>query len=151
MEKLFNIGKPSGVFAWYEKDIRHPAQVVRDPFLTPEQKREFLADWASDRRAAPNNPEFRLSTTGALAAIDDILAALSALDEPIKHPTMPHLLRNLLLCRSKRPMGEVRRVNLRRRNRNDDDDDPPPVPAGAPVPLPPAPDVGAELLMLAAA
>ena len=146
MNEHLETGKTAGVLAWYGSDVRHPAQVVRDPFLTTEQKREFLADWASDRRAVPNEPDFRLSATGALADIDDILSALKKLDGMTGgfHPMRPRRLRDVLPRCSRLLIGEA--IRVRRRPRRDDDD-PPPAPAAARVPRPPtSPRLGAAIV-----
>ena len=143
MNSYLENSKSAGV-AYYGRDLRHPAQVARDPCLTTAQKREILADWASDRRAAPNDPELRLSATGALAAIDDIMSALKQLDAPTiaVRPFRPRSLREILPRRSKLRMGEA--IQFARRRPGRDDDDPPPAPAAARVPRPPAPPTTGE-------
>lgn len=61
----------------------HPFDVVRHPSLEPEVKRSILASWASDRAAVAGQPALR-KPPGAERPIpvDDVLAALRALDKP---------------------------------------------------------------------
>ncbi|GGO91525.1 hypothetical protein [Stakelama pacifica] len=60
----------------------HPFDVARHPDLEPEVKRAILASWASDRSAVRDQPALR-KPPGANRAvpIDDVLAAMRALDE----------------------------------------------------------------------
>ena len=60
----------------------HPFDVARHPDLEPEVKRAILASWASDRSAVRDQPALR-KPLGAKRAvpIDDVLAAMRALDE----------------------------------------------------------------------
>lgn len=61
----------------------HPADVLKDPTLTSGQKRVILSAWASDAWAIPSAPAWRMPPGARRAvAIDDILNALSRLDEP---------------------------------------------------------------------
>lgn len=61
----------------------HPFEVARHPTLEPEVKRAILASWASDASAVPDQPALR-QPAGAevLVPVDDVLAALKALDSP---------------------------------------------------------------------
>jgi len=61
----------------------HPFDVVRQPSLEPEVKRAILASWASDRSAVKDQPALR-RPPGAKQAVpvDDVFAAMRALDEP---------------------------------------------------------------------
>ncbi|MEJ5979563.1 hypothetical protein WG901_23125 [Novosphingobium sp. PS1R-30] len=61
----------------------HPFDVARHPSLEPEVKRAILASWASDRSAVRDQPAMR-KPPGAKRAVpvDDILAAMHALDRP---------------------------------------------------------------------
>ena len=61
----------------------HPFDVAHNPSLEPEVKRAILASWASDRVAVRDQPAMR-KPPGAKRAvpIDDILAAIHALDMP---------------------------------------------------------------------
>ncbi len=99
-----------------------PAQVLRNPAMSREEKRALLANWASDVHAVADSPTLRRLEEGTVLHIDDILEALKALDggaETIRRPArLP-----------------VRRGDGRRRlHLVDDDDDPPPTPAAAPIP-----------------
>lgn len=61
----------------------HPFEVAHHPTLEPEVKRAILASWASDASAVPDQPALR-RPAGAAApvSVDDVLAALQALDSP---------------------------------------------------------------------
>jgi hypothetical protein len=65
---------PAGAFA-------RPAEVVRDPDLTLNEKRAILASWASDACAVGVASE-RRSAPGAVGAVafDDVMDALRELD-----------------------------------------------------------------------
>ena len=113
--------------------LTHPAEVVDDPQLTPDEKREILASWASDAHAVANAPALRQIDSGAIVCIDDVLQALRSLNEDEKPgvSTLP----------SSRPLARRQRVRsprwlrlVSRRSRADDDDDPPPCPAGIATP-----------------
>jgi len=67
--------------------FRHPFDVARHPSLEPEVKRAILARWASDRSAVRGKPALRRSP-GARGAVpvDDVLAALRALDDGPQRP-----------------------------------------------------------------
>lgn len=59
----------------------HPFDVARHPTLEPEVKRAILASWASDASAVSDQPALRRSADMEQAvAVDDVLAALRALD-----------------------------------------------------------------------
>lgn len=60
----------------------HPFDVAHHPSLEPEVKRAILASWASDQSAVRDKPALR-KPPGAKRAvpIDDVLAAMRALDE----------------------------------------------------------------------
>jgi len=66
----------------------HPFDVVRHPSLEPEVKRAILASWASDRSAVADHPALR-KPPGAKRAVpvDDVFAAMRALDEPLARGT----------------------------------------------------------------
>jgi hypothetical protein len=61
--------------------FQHPDDVVSDPDLTLNEKRAILASWASDACAVEAAPALRRPVGSARpVAVDDILAALRALD-----------------------------------------------------------------------
>lgn len=61
----------------------HPFEVARHPTLEPEVKRAILASWASDASAVPDQPALRQPAgVEAPVPVDDVLAALKALDSP---------------------------------------------------------------------
>ena len=60
----------------------HPFDVTRHPTLEPEVKRAILASWASDAAVVPDKPALRCpSGIERPVPVDDVLAALRALDE----------------------------------------------------------------------
>jgi hypothetical protein len=64
----------------------HPSAVLEATTLTGSEKRALLAGWASDACALEGQPGWRwLSGTPAPVAVDDILAALQALDREGLH------------------------------------------------------------------
>lgn len=104
----------------------HPREVVDDLWLTPAEKREVLASWASDAHAVPDAPALRQLVNGAVVRVDDVLRALASLDDR----------ESAALTTSKpfrRPAGLSIRLptwvrSALRRSWPDDDDDPPPCP-----------------------
>lgn len=59
----------------------HPADVVRDPDLTLNEKRAILASWASDACAINSAPALRRVPDGGRPVdFDDVMDALRALD-----------------------------------------------------------------------
>ncbi|KQQ86189.1 hypothetical protein [Aureimonas sp. Leaf324] len=60
--------------------FNHPDNVLSDETLSTARKRAILASWASNRRAVPNRPSQRQLDSGAVVEIDEILAAICALD-----------------------------------------------------------------------
>lgn len=64
-----------------EAVLVHPDQVLEHPSMRAEDKRALLSSWASDRHAVENAPGLRRLDSGAVVAVDDILAALAALDQ----------------------------------------------------------------------
>jgi hypothetical protein len=59
----------------------HPSEVVEHPELSPGEKRAILASWASDACAVEAAPSLRrLPGAAGPVGIDDVLAALRALD-----------------------------------------------------------------------
>ena len=64
----------------------HPREVLQHPRLSPADKRALLAAWPSDACAVEGRPAWRqLPDTGAVVPVDDILAALQALDRKSVH------------------------------------------------------------------
>lgn len=58
----------------------HPMDVVRDPDLTPYEKRAILSSWASDACAVESTPSIRRTPAGKAVSFDDIIDALRSLD-----------------------------------------------------------------------
>ena len=109
----------------------HPEEVLQSRDLNVAEKRALLASWASDTHAVPDRPALRQLDSGAIVAIDTVLAALRALDAsegklraspPVAGFRKPRLA---FLSQWRRPPH---------RRDGDDDDPPPPCPAAA---LPP--------------
>jgi len=73
--------EPSAVFA-------HPDEVVASHDLAREEKRAILASWASDAWAVESAPALRQcpGLAGRTVPLDDVLAALRALDPPSYEP-----------------------------------------------------------------
>ena len=72
----------------------HPAEVVRHPGLTREEKRAILASWASDACAVEDAPALRrLPGASEPVWVDDVLAALRALDPDPDEGTEPQARR----------------------------------------------------------
>ena len=105
--------------------LMHPDDVISNLQLTRAQKREILAAWASDARAVHDMPALRQLDNGALVRVDDVLRALSALDDDVRFA--PLRVRPLARRQRGGPISWPK-IALRRRPR-DDDDDPPPCPA----------------------
>jgi len=98
----------------------HPDEVVDDPWLTPTQKREVLASWASDVRAVPDAPALHQLDNGAVVRISEILQALRSLDKR-EGSSWPFTGRRIRFPSRPNPAS--------RQSWPDDDDDPPPCPA----------------------
>jgi len=61
--------------------FQNPDDVLKDPHLTPRDKREILASWASDASAVQDEPRLRwLLGTVEPVPLVDVLAALRRLD-----------------------------------------------------------------------
>jgi hypothetical protein len=103
----------------------YPEDVLAHPILSADEKRAVLASWASDAHALENAPALRRLDNGAVVALDDILRALSELDQKA-HPSEANS-RSTPLARRKRLLRNL--AILARRRSRDDDDDPPPCPA----------------------
>jgi hypothetical protein len=107
--------------------LMHPDDVISNLQLTPAQKREILASWASDARAVHDMPALRQLDNGAIVRVDDVLRALSALDDDRFSQYRPFPSSLTPQRQHRRPVAWPK-VALRRRP-SDDDDDPPPCPA----------------------
>ena len=94
---------PSRAFA-------HPADVVRDPDLTLNEKRAILASWASDACALEAAPELREVPGGKHVRFEAIMDALRDLDRQA-NDAAPSAARTL----RKRRLGGL----LRRRGKPD--------------------------------
>jgi hypothetical protein len=103
----------------------HPEDVLRDKQMSVSRKRALLATWASDAHAVEHAPALRQLESGAIVKLDDILAALRALDGPATPQEPPKAG-----LRRRRPLPRYWHLRGRHRLR-DDDDDPPPCPAAA--------------------
>jgi len=61
--------------------FNHPDDVLKDPYLSAEEKRAVLSSWASDANAVPSRPTLRRSpTTDDTVPLSEILAAIRRLD-----------------------------------------------------------------------
>ena len=66
----------------------HPFEVARDPTLQPVVRLAILASWGSDACAVPDQPALRRPADMEVAVpVDDVLAALRALDREARPPT----------------------------------------------------------------
>ena len=106
--------------------LMHPDDVMSDLQLARAQKREILASWASDARAVPDLPALRQLDNGAIVRIDDVLRALSALDDDVRFGQHAPAWLRPLVQRHRRRAVSWRKIALGRRARDDDDDDDPP-------------------------
>jgi hypothetical protein len=68
--------------------FNRPRDIVQDPVLTRARKRQLLAHWASDIHAVPGSPALRSYTYGTTVSIDEIQAALRALDQMVDLPAV---------------------------------------------------------------
>lgn len=69
--------------------FNRPRDIVQDPILTLERKRQLLAYWASDIHAVAGAPALRTYTFGPTVTIDDIQQALRDLDDMVDLPAIP--------------------------------------------------------------
>jgi hypothetical protein len=61
--------------------FQNPDDVVKDPHLTVQDKREILSSWASDASAVQDEPRLRwLLGTVEPVPLDEVLAALRRMD-----------------------------------------------------------------------
>ncbi len=144
---------PAPIDAW--APCSDPREIVRRAGLSIAEKREILSSWASDARAVPDAPALRRLDNGEVVGIDDILAALQALDrddylqDDHLEPGLPSP-RSRWRLRHRTQHGEWLPARFRRnRSDDDDDDDPPPCPAVI-APAPVRPPFGAEAELEAA-
>lgn len=71
------------------KAFEDPQDVVRDDYLTLNEKRAILASWASDACAVDWAPALRcVPNSGNTASVDDILQALRMLDRQANDPNI---------------------------------------------------------------
>ncbi len=64
----------------------HPRDIVADTTISIATKRAILASWASDAASVTSNPALRELQGCQIVTIDEILEALSALDDEPKDP-----------------------------------------------------------------
>jgi hypothetical protein len=103
---------PAGAFA-------HPADVVRDPDLTLNEKRAILASWASDACAIEAAPALRQPPGAARpVSFDDVMDGLRLLDQEGGGYQPPPRYRRVLANRAPGVFGRV----ARRRSRSPDGD-----------------------------
>jgi hypothetical protein len=62
-------------------NLHHPSEVLAHPDLNADERRAILAGWASDVHAVEDAPWLRQLENGARISIDEILLALSRLDD----------------------------------------------------------------------
>lgn len=63
--------------------FQHPRDVLKDPLLSPDDKRAVLSSWASDACAVEDQPTLRrMVGSEAPVPLADVLAALGRLDGP---------------------------------------------------------------------
>jgi hypothetical protein len=86
-EAIFHFGWDT--FAHAAELFSHPRDVLRDPHLTREEKREILASWASDACAVEAAPALRQVPGGPPVLFDDVMEALRAIDEA-EEPALAH-------------------------------------------------------------
>jgi len=110
----------------------HPDDVLRHPTMSIAEKRALLASWASDARAIPGVPILRQLDDGSVLMVDQILRALTALDDDQKNPG-PDGANRLAQAPFERRLLNRWPSWVRRRRRGGDDDEPP-CPAHAALP-----------------
>ena len=108
--------------------LMHPDDVISSLQLTRAQKRDILASWASDAHAVRDMPALRQLDNGAIVRVDDVLRALSALDDDVRFGQPAPRRIGPIAQRQRRRSLAWPKIALRRRP-EDDDDDPPPCPA----------------------
>jgi hypothetical protein len=128
--------------------LARPEEILGNPTLSRDEKRAVLASWLSDARALPDAPRWRQLDNGAFVDVDDLYAALRALDDfdvGIEKGASVYTSST-----SWRPRRKSRWIGnfIRRKRDDDDDDDPPPVPALSRLPPGGRPSVGQEAPLL---
>jgi len=69
------------VALWPATSFKHLREVLEHPSLSRSDKRALISGWASDACAVEGRPAWRqIPGSGALVLVDDLLAALQALD-----------------------------------------------------------------------
>jgi hypothetical protein len=129
-----------GVVHVVKRPYVDPIDVANDHGMTPQEKREVLADWASDRRAVLDHPPLRRLDSGHLVEIDAVLDALKRLDGIEGDVTRPTSSKQ---SRYSRPLWPWDFRN------DDDNDDPPHCPAAA-TPRKPRPFLDATRALMVA-
>jgi hypothetical protein len=61
----------------------HPREIVSDPMLTLERKRQLVSFWLSDIHAVRDFPALRSYQFGPAVTVDELMAALADLDEMV--------------------------------------------------------------------
>jgi hypothetical protein len=108
--------------------LGHPDDVLKNARLSTHEKRCLLASWASDANAIPHLPSLRQLPDGSIVPVDDIFAALKALDVPAEgHHRQPKGTLNWRQAFKRRKLRSRHWTRFGRWPR--DDDDPPPCPA----------------------
>lgn len=108
--------------------VSHPDELLADRTLSRERKREILAAWASDAHAVDCAPMLRQLESGAIVRLEDVMAALRALDGCDEAQASRRLFERR---RPGKAMRLIRGCAPPARPRTDEDDDPPPPPAAA--------------------
>ncbi len=102
---------PMGLRAALERGVRpavgfiHPSEVLKDPHLAEQEKRDILSSWASDASAVQDEPELRwLLGTPDPVPLEDVREALARLDRwSAAHRLIPAPLQRWADNRAGRP------------------------------------------------
>lgn len=81
--QLKGVGLTAALERWLRPAVgfAHPGDVLKDPGLSPEDKRAILSSWASDASAVKDQPTQRwLLGTPAPVPLADIREAIARLD-----------------------------------------------------------------------
>ncbi len=87
--------------------LTDPWDVVLDANLTSGEKKEILADWASDANAVEGRPELRMTEAGAVLALDKILECLRLVEAEIAAAAAPRAVSRVL--RPPKPLARLGR------------------------------------------